>query len=48
LSKLFSLAFDSQSKLELFTSSTDITSFAQAFAKIIQIVPVHPYKSKTV
>jgi hypothetical protein len=48
LSKLFNLAFFSQSKLEDFTISTEITFCAPAFAKTIPIVQVQPYKSKTV
>jgi len=48
LSKLFNLAFFSQSLLADVTNSTEITSFAQAFANTIHIVQVQPYKSRTV
>jgi hypothetical protein len=44
---LFNFAFFSQSLLAEETSSTEITFLAQVFAKIIQIVQVHQYKSKT-
>jgi hypothetical protein len=46
--KLFNFAFFSQSKLADLTTSTETTFFAQYFAKIIHIVAVHPYKSKTI
>jgi len=46
-SKLFNFAFFSPSLLAEETSSTEITFLAQVFAKIIQIVQVHQYKSKT-
>jgi hypothetical protein len=47
-SKLLSFALVFQSSELDLTISTEITFLASAFAKIIQIVPVQPYKSKTV
>jgi hypothetical protein len=48
LCKLFNFAFFSQSFDAEVTSSTEITSLAPDLAKIIPIVPVQPYKSKTI
>gem|GEM_PF-1931582 len=44
----FNLAFSFQSSDAEVTISTLFTCFAQAFAKIIPIVQVQPYKSSTI
>jgi len=44
----FNFAFSFQSRDAEVTISTLFTFFAHAFAKIIPIVPVQPYKSRTI